>query len=971
MEFRLLGQVEVWARDGPLRLGGVKPRTLLAVLALDANRVVGTERLVDTIWESGPPATAGTQIHGYVSALRKRFAEVDDNRAVIVTEPTGYRLVTRPGELDLEVFEAWAAEAGRALADARATDAAAGFGDAIALWRGPALGGVAETLGAARERLAERRLAAVEGRIEAELRLGRHDEVIPELRDVVAENPFREGPRGQLMLALYRAGRSAEALAAYREGRETLAEELGIDPGSELQRLEKAILTADSALDPPSVSAVEVTVVSRPAQLPPDVVDFTGRQEQVRQVCEALGTTGDPPTAVPIAAIAGRGGVGKTSLAVHAAHRMRGEFPDGQLHVNLHGAQARPADPSEVLGRFLRALGIEPARVPETVEERSELYRSRLSDRRMLVVLDNAADEAQVRPLLPGEPGCAVLVTSRSRLAGLEGVQLVELDILDPGAALELLGRVAGVERVAGERRAGEEIVRLCGYLPLAVRIAGAKLTARPHWSPERLVDRLADERHRLDELTIGDLEVRANVALSYAGMSPPEQRAFRRLGLLEAPDFAAWTLSALSGVSREEAEELADGLVHARLLDVTPGAGGAEVRYRFHDLLRLYARELAFAEEPPPERHAALQRAIEGWLHAAEDAGARIPSASFGDIVEPAQGWRAEPPIEGLERDPLEWFEREWIALTAAVQQAHDLGWNDLVLHFVARFGPYVVVRGRYDDWRSLAELARSAAQRAGDRRSEALALRRLGELALLQYRLVEARTLLERSGDVLRQVGDRHGEALAASGLGAVEAEAGDAESARSRLEDAVRVLSEVGDHRSAAWTLLRLGTLYRLQERHDEAAEHLLQALATLDGRGTSVDEAAVVERLGTVRTRQGRTAEACEHFDRALRLRREHRDRFGEANALRGLGEARWAEGHHEPALDCLNRALRLWREIGFSMEEARTWSLIGDVHADRGDRARAASARAEAGQLSGQMSGQLQARTEDSGSTADS
>ncbi|MDQ4118268.1 MAG: tetratricopeptide repeat protein, partial [Actinomycetota bacterium] len=880
MEFRLLGPVEVRDGDRTLRLGGRKPRTLLAVLALDAGRVVGPARLAEAIWEDDPPATASTQIQGYVSALRKQFAAVEPGRHVIVTEPAGYRLDVRAGELDLAVFDQRTAEAARALADGRPDDASAGFQEALALWRGPALGGVAGTLEPERGRLEERRLAAFEGRVEADLRLGRDDELVGELRGVVDAHPFREGPRGQLMLALYRAGRAADALAVYREARQTLADELGLDPGPELQRLEKAILVSDPTLEPPPSAEPDAPGVPLPAQLPPDIVDFTGRAEQVAEVCAALGQRDDgpdePPTAVAVALIAGRAGIGKTSVAVHAAHRMRGAFLDGQLHVNLHGAQDRPADPSEVLARFLRALGVAPSRVPESAEERGELYRSRLAGRRVLVVLDNAADEAQVRPLLPGEPGCAVLVTSRGRLAGLEGARLVDLEILEPDAAFELLEKVAGPDRLAGERRAGEEIVRLCGYLPLAVRIAGAKLAANPFWSAQHLADLLADERHRLDQLAIGDLEVRANVALSYDGLAEDEKQAFRRLGLLDAPDFATWTVAALADVTQDRAGRLVDGLVRARLLDGARGPGGS-VRYRFHDLLRLYARELAGRDEEGAESDAALSRAVHGWCHGAEEAARHTQSASFGVVHAPVDGWRAEPGAFGdLRSEPLRWYETEWPALLAALEQAHEKGWHRLVMALGGRLGPFFVVRGRYDDWGRIAALSLHAARRLGNAGREAMALRALAELSLLRVRLDDARSEFEQSIERFRDAGSRAGAALSASGLGAVLTAQGERDAALTCLEDALTELREVGDPRTTAWTLSRLGTLYRDRGELDRAAEHQLLAVEALGDCGTPVDRAAFLERLAVVRTRQGRPGEACELFERALGVRRANRD-----------------------------------------------------------------------------------------------
>jgi Helix-turn-helix domain/NB-ARC domain len=362
-----------------------------------------------------------------------------------------------------------------------------------------------------------------------------------------------------------------------------------------------------------------------PCQLPADLADFTGRAEQVALVRGLLAATA-PGGTPAVVVVAGTAGVGKTALAVHAAHQLRSWFPDGQLYANLGGAGPRPQDPGEVLSGLLRVLGVDGAAIPAAVGERAALYRARLADRRVLVVLDDAASEAQVRPLLPGTAGCGVLATSRARLVGLEGARRLDLEVLAPGQAVELLGRVAGAARVAAEPEAAAAIVGYGGWLPLAVRIAGAKLAGRRHWPLARLAGLLADERRRLDQLVVGDLEVRASVALSYQALTGDHQRTFRRLGQLAAPDFAAWVAAALLDSTAEQAEELVDGLVQAQLLEVAGRDQTDQVRYRFHELLRLYARERATVEDPPRQRQAS-PGADTGRLAGAGRAGRSAPA--------------------------------------------------------------------------------------------------------------------------------------------------------------------------------------------------------------------------------------------------------------------------------------------------------------------------------------------------------
>ncbi len=611
LEIRILGPPAVLAGGRPLRLGKSKQRTLLAVLALHANRTLAADDLIDALWDGAPPATALAQLQAQVSALRSVLAGGSAIRP-LVTQPPGYMLRVEPHGLDLAVFERTCDTARHALADGRAAEAAQLFGAALALWRGPALGALeARYVRADIARLEELRMAAIEGRVEAQLASGGHADVVAELVALVGAHPLRERLRGLLMVALYRAGRQAQALAVFREGRRLLVGELGLEPGVELRAIEQAILSADPALAAPA----RRPVARRPSQLPADIADFTAREAEVRSIRDALAAPERGAGAVSIAAITGQAGVGKTALAVHVGHELRAAFPDGQLYANLRGADDAPLDPSALLARFLRALGIDDASVPASPDERADLYRSQLDSRRVLVVLDDVADESQIGPLLPGSAGCSVLVTSRTRLVGLEGAHVVELDVLSPEHAVELLCRQAGRRRVESEPGSAEAIVRACGCLPLAIRVAGARLAARAHWPLARLAGRLADRRRRLDELTIGHLQVRASFARSYDRLDEPHRRVFRGLSLLTSSVFTARSAAAWLNVPLGRAEEAIETLVDAHLLTVAgPLAGpiaGDATRYRFHGLVRDFARERAVAEGGDRELGVGLARAF------------------------------------------------------------------------------------------------------------------------------------------------------------------------------------------------------------------------------------------------------------------------------------------------------------------------------------------------------------------------
>ncbi len=941
MEFEVLGPLRVRAEGQPVPVTAAMPRTLLGILLARANTSVPVDVLVDALWGGRPAESAHKKLQLHVHRLRRALGDP----ARIRFEHSGYSLVVHPDELDAECFERLLAEGADAGAPARAVQL---LRSALGLWRGDPFGDVADVLllRSAADRLAERRLTGLEELYSAELATGHAAAIVPELTELAARHPLRERLQALLMTALYRAGRQAEALAVYRRTRAALVDGLGLEPGTELQRLEQAILTGD-----PALQMATAPVIVPPAQLPADITGFVGRGTQIAAVRHDLVARTDRAGTVAIAAIAGKAGVGKTTLAVHIAHQVREHFPDGQLYVNLRGAEARPLDAAEVLARFLRALGVDGTAVPDDAEERAAMYRSRLAGRRMLVLLDNAGGENQVRPLLPGVPGCAVLMTSRARLAGLDGVQLIDLDVLGREQAIELLARVAGPVRVAAEPVAARRIVRLCGCLPLAVRVAGARLGARPHWRLARLAADLDDEHRRLDELRLADLEVRASLALSYDSLDEPARCAFRRLGLLDAPDFPAWVTAALLDIEQSRAEELVDTLVDAQLLDVAGRDGAGQLRYRFHDLLRVYAREVAAAEESASDRLAALQRMLGGWLTLAEHGGRHLASSSFGVTFEPMPCWQPDDAvIATVLVDSAGWFQAEWTALVGAVHQAQSVGLDQLGQTLAARLSPVFVVRGYYDDWRRICELTLVGAQRDHSRRWEGAALRGLGELDLLQYRLDDAQARFERARSAFEAVGDRHGQGLVDAGIGGVLIETGLFDEALACLERATASLDEVGDRRSQVWVLRRLGRLYQRQERYEQAAECFEQALATLGGSADPVGEAGVLQRLGAIRTLQGRCADAHTIIERALRLHREHGDLFGEAWALGSLGELHHTEAHWNQALNCLGDSLRLWRQLGLPREQARTLALLAAVHDENGNPEAAEAARREGRRL---------------------
>lgn len=745
MEFRVLGPLETVIGGRSLPLGGSQQRAVLAVLLLNANHVVSTAQIIRAVWGDPAPERVVGTLQTYIYQLRKVLEPGRPKGApaqILVSNRVGYVLRIAPEQVDEFRFTRLLEEGYRALHNDDPTAAARALNDALELWRGPALADVANWPYAIPhiDRLEGLRLAAVEGKVRAELALGHHAQLVGPLQGLLADHPAHESLRLHLALALYRCGRHEEAARVCREGIELLSEQ-GLDAPALQGRLRAILQHASelkwtprpSSIRPPKRPAVTGTVF----QLPPDIRDFTGRDSLVSKI---LGLFEDGhherTTAVIVVAIAGKAGVGKTTLAVHIAQRLRSRFSGGALYVNLHGTEAQVLTPFRVLSNFLLALGVARDQIPEDLEERAALYRAQLAARQMLVVLDNAAGEAQVRPLLPGSAGCAALITSRVRLSGLDAVHSV-IDVLEPYEAVEFLGKMAGEARVAAEPEAAQAIVGLCGYLPLAVRIAGAKLAARPSWSLTRLVEQLVNERDRLSQLEVGDLEIRASFALSYQGCSEAEQRAFRLLGLLHARDFAAWVPAALLGVGSAQAEQLIERLTDAQLLETMGDDATGRTRYRFHDLLRAFARERLREEEPASAQRAALEQALGAYLTHAEYAATLLDPGQRPHIIERIVKRWAEPEpgvIASAVRDPVWWFAAERLNLVALINQAYEAGLWELTWLLTNAVVEFFDVGSHWSLWQHTHELALKAARQADNRLAEAATLRNLGRLAHLR---------------------------------------------------------------------------------------------------------------------------------------------------------------------------------------------------------------------------------------------
>ncbi|MFD7258317.1 BTAD domain-containing putative transcriptional regulator [Streptomyces sp. NPDC059874] len=959
LDFRILGPLTVTVGGRPVALGGARQRTILGLLLLNAGRIVPVDTLVDVVWRDSPPATARTQVAIVIAALRKSFKGEGVDEEVIATEHPGYLLRVEGHALDSVTFTDLVAEAEAAQRGRRPADAAGAYAAALALWRGPALAGVTGRLVEDEAaRWEEVRINAYEAMTDVQLELGRHQLLLPELAAMVREHPLRERSRYHLILAQYRSGRRAEAMESFREARRRFIDELGMAPGPELVELHEAILRDDPALSPAATPSAEAPppVVREavkaapprargqivPSELPPDVPGFAGRVEELSALDTLIDDAGGDRHAPTTGLITGVAGVGKTGLAVRWAHRVSEHFPDGRLFADLRGYDERhaPTTAGDILSRFLRSLGVESDVVPDGLEDRIALYRSVLADRRVLLVLDNVRTFAQVRPLLPGSSGCTVLVTSRDQLEQLvtwPQTARVHLGLLPEDRSIELIQRIVGEARVAGAPGEAMRLAELCDRLPLALRIAAARLASKPHWSVRHLVTRLSDERRRLDELSQGESQVRASFELSYRYLPKDAARLYRFLGLLAVPDFTAWVGAALMDSGVLDAERLMEHLVDTQFLQVVGVDATGQLRYRFHDLMRLYAGERAAEEEAEEERTAACDRAFRTFLTIADQAYQREYGGAYNKVRGDSPRRAVDPVLqEELLAAPLEWFEAERLTLLAVVEQSARMGMDDLCWELVSCMEFLFGCRNYLEDWRRCSELALEAARSAGNVRGQAVMEHELGAVELRLRRVAEATERYERAHALYTEAGNSHGRALVLSGLSLIDRLRGETDRARERLREILPVFREVGDRSSEGYTLHSLAQCALDQGQAEAALELCRESVRICENIGADRRSLAQARhRLGTAHLalRQLETAEI--EFTRALEIVRDRSDLLGLAYTLLGLAETRLLAGSAETAERTFLEALDVARRTRSPMIEAQILFALGEARRGSG------------------------------------
>ncbi|MFJ8039129.1 AfsR/SARP family transcriptional regulator [Kitasatospora sp. NPDC096147] len=991
-EFGVLGPLEVRFGGVGLRVGGPIPTRVLTVLLLSPGRTVPVGRLVAAAWEEEPPATAAHQIRKAVAELRQR---IPGGPALLLTDGPGYRAEIGQEQLDLSRFTLLLRQSRAALDTDRLSEAADHLRAALALWRGPVLAGHGgSVIAAASAVLEERRLAAVGQLLDLRLALGESGQLVHELRELCTDHPLRETFRGQLMLALHRSGRRAEALAEYATTRALLVEELGVEPGQQLSRLHQSILRggpeptgAVRAAEPAPVTGAAAPA---PCTLPYDLADFTGREAELARLTERpgealTGPSAAGPGAVRILVVDGMGGSGKTALVVRAAHRLAPDFPDGQFYSDLRGFAPgeRPCDPVAVLGTLLRCLGVPGERLPEGLAGRSALWRSALTGRRVLLVLDNAADAAQVRPLLPASAGCRVLVTSRRRLVGLDGLdgaEAVSLDLLTPEQSAGLLTATLGTARTGQDPDAVRELAERCGHLPLALRIAAARLRNRPLWTVRHFADRLADESRRLDELRSGDRSVELAVRLSYQELGDRHRRALRLLGRCTG-GIDVHGAAALFGLGPQQAEDLLEQLMDSHLVEQHELG-----RYALHDLVRQFARRLSTrdqgaeaASEAEAEADVAFERLLDYYVAATETAcRVRYPDHAWSTPTAPSVA--ALPDLAGPD-GAEEYLDSEQNALLPALEQAVRLGHHQRAGRLAESLVLHLGSRSRHADHHLVAALAVEAARRAGDRQrlrlgledlavvlrrlgrfpegvraatealdlagelgevtGQAAALHQLGLLRGCEGRLTEALELLERAvalfggpeGGAAVTPGQGHG---AGADLAAVRRWLGDLPGAVSAAERAVRLTRGFGP---AAEEIAALTELARTRLARGESAaarQAVDRAVERGDERHRPEDLALAHAVAAEVHQRLGQTAQAAAFAGRAEALIREHAGPVRSATVENLLGALERRGGSPRRALALHRSALTRAEATGHRLEAANAraglaaaWRLLGD------------------------------------------
>jgi len=933
IDVRLLGPLVVSVGSQVVVVGGLRTRKLLALLAVSANEVVPSDRIVDTLWDE-PPSSADQQVYNIVADLRRRL-KASEGRLEVVTSDTGYQLRLPAFAVDTFRFRATIKQAAKAEERGLFSEAVASLSQALSEWRGPAFDGLpSRRLQNIATTLAEERVAAVEHLAELHLHRGDSVRAVRGLLELVAEHPFRESLRALLMNALYQGGRQVEALSVFEEGRRLLADELGLDPGPQLLAAQQLIL-AGSPDDEVTVREPSASCNHPPwAQasqnfLPRDIAEFTGRDEEVRQLVAYAGRA--DTGALVISAINGMGGVGKTTLAVHLAHKLAGHYPDGQYYIDLLGfsAGAEPLPPLQALNLLLRISGMPPELIPPELEARSALWRSSVAGRRVLLLLDNAADVSQVRPLLPGASGTLVLISSRHKMTSLDGAVPLALDVMLREDAMSLFRQIIGSDRTAAEHGAVSAAIELCGRLPLAIQVAAARLRDRPSWSVAYLVEQLSDQRSRAQILSLGDRDVMDVLAWSYRHLTPHQQKLFRLLSLHRGPDFDAHTAAALAGLSLAEAAICLEELFDVNLLQQH-----ASGRYRFHDLVRDCSHEMLRQHSDDDERGSATFRILDYYLRSANLWCKEIGRPAFHidpDVAhEPQAVHRPETRTAATQR-----LETEYQNLLAATRLAAEIGSHTRTWQLTCALLPYFGYLNYGMEVEALLKQALRSARADRSLSGESACLTGLSYAKHWRGMNTQAREFLAQAIELTQQYGDQKMEVFQRTGLGVMYYMADNsADDALAYFTSALELARGIGDIQAEADLINNLGVIYMEVGYLDEALKYYRRTLEL----AADTDKARVTAlgNIGRVLYLLQDYNGAAVQYEEALRLGRSAADRRGEIRALIGLCSVRRLMRDRTGSLQCGREALEIARRLTIYGLEAETLNALGDTYLALGD-----------------------------------
>lgn len=922
MEFRVLGPIELWSAGSQCELGPTRARCVLAILMLTPRTIVPTDVLIDRIWDTEPPPKARESLAVYITRLRASLRTAVGESVRLVGRSRGYELDVDPDVVDLHQFRRLRRQADALAGNGDADHAALLLREADRLWRGQPFAGIrGDWMARMRASLEEERRAAILKRVECELDLGRHADMVGELGNLLAQYPLDEAFIAHQMTALYGSGRAAEALSLYRDTRSQLIDEQGTEPGPALAELHQRMLSHDPELASTAGFTGPSRQLSRaaaPDTLPPEMVDFVGRDEELSLL---MAEPGDGPR---IRIIEGMAGVGKTALAVHAARTVAGQYPDGTFYLNFqtHDPGLPSLDAAEALHRLLRMLSAPATRIPDAIGERTALLRAQLSRRRAIVILDDAAEPDQIRPLLPSSGQSLILITTRRRLSGLAGTHGLTLDVLPIADAIALFQRIAGQSR-ANDEEAAATAVQLCGRLPLAIQLAAGRLA---HDYPPRLADLVVElSQTPVRTADAASSQVMSAFDVSYRSLEPDHQQFFRRLGMSPCAAISQQAAAALGGVSLAEAQQALAALLDHHLLTRAPGN-----QFRFHDLIREYAAVRAAREDPRAEQRRAIGRLLDYYLANADQAD-RVLHPFRRPMRVPATHQPTASVALATQDAAAGWLETEWRNILQAAQYAGRHEWKQKCADLIHVLGGFLEVSANWDEAIAAHTLALQASRDLVDPKRVARASLELSEVSQQTGRHEAALPLAEEAAEIYRSLGDRRGEAEALDQIGLAHQRAGRSRESLAYFSEARARYGDTADHHGVATTLSHSGIAAWQLGRYPDAMENLRDALLLYQGAGDRRGEAKTLNNLGRVQLNFGYHRDALDGYQKSLAIFREIGGAQNEAILYHNIGAVYYYKGSYDDGLAGYRRALAIYREIGDLPNEAAVLNDIGALY----------------------------------------